>query len=210
MKKCIVVLGLIVCLMLSGCSSTVTAVKLTEDGEKGIPYYLPKPYLMITRNLGSIKPVTTKTVEEKIDGAKKTTKTETKTEYKRVAGDGDNVFFQIIYLPDLAEKYGIRMKSGSGTLETDISLEDGWNLTGINMKADTKTAETLQGIGSIVEGVGGAISAAMPGVGPTGTTPKKVEVRLYEIKLVNGQMRISENKPVFVWPPRPPETDGGK
>lgn len=56
---------------------------------------------------------------------------------------------RVFYLPDPAQKHFILVKKGSGTFEGSIHLEDGWRLTAINQKSDTKTAETIEAISSI-------------------------------------------------------------
>lgn len=60
---------------------------------------------------------------------------------------------RIIYLPDLTQERFISIKEGSGKFEGSFKLEDGWKLTEINQKSDTKTTETLQAISSILKKV---------------------------------------------------------
>jgi hypothetical protein len=68
--------------------------------------------------------------------------------------------YQIIYLPDLTQKYGLRIKGGSGELKATADLVNGWMFTGpgpfdVN---DSTTAQNVtatgQAIGSVAQSVG--------------------------------------------------------
>ena len=59
-------------------------------------------------------------------------------------------------LPDKSEEYAITMNSGLwGSVSANPSLQDGWNLTSLDAKADSKTAETLTAFAA-------ALKAAVP------------------------------------------------
>ena len=69
----------------------------------------------------------------------------------------DTFAWQIIYLPDLNQKYGLRFKRGTGTQENSFTLVDGWKLSGVNTKSDAKTAETIAAVGTTVKDIGSLI-----------------------------------------------------
>jgi hypothetical protein len=92
---------------------------------------------------------------------------------------------QIVYLPDRCNQYGLTVSRGIGTLETEIELEDGWNLTRVGLATDSKTPETVAAIGEPVAEIGKALARE--------TGAADLEVTLYD--LVTGAC-------VFAWPSR--------
>lgn len=105
-----------------GCAPGIRVVKNPGDDDKGVRYYRPKPYLMVT--------TAQKTHE---DNVKKTTEM-----------DHRFVMIEIKYLPDFSEEYSISTTAGIGTAHVEITLGDGWNLTSINQNLDSKTQENIQ------------------------------------------------------------------
>jgi hypothetical protein len=66
-------------------------------------------------------------------------------------------------LPDKSEEYAITMSAGMGTAEMSPTLQDGWNLTALTGKADSKTAENITAIATLVKSLapaGVAVSKA--------------------------------------------------
>ena len=57
----------------------------------------------------------------------------------------------IDYLPDYNEEYSIHMKTGLGQNNTQLTLDHGWNLTGINVNVDTKATELLNSASGLVK-----------------------------------------------------------
>lgn len=57
---------------------------------------------------------------------------------------------KLIELPDKSEQYAITMNAGMGTAEATPTLQDGWNLTAMTSKADSKTAENITAISALV------------------------------------------------------------
>lgn len=137
-----------------GCLPNTRVVKNPKDSDKGIRFYRPKPYLLL-------QPVGTTTTTKTADG---------KTVVAAEAGQSDRfVQISLQYLPDFAEEYSIRVMSGLGTNTTNLTLQDGWNLTQVNQTLDSKFAENIEAIGSLI----GAV--APKGIGPTaegGTAPQ--------------------------------------
>ncbi len=58
---------------------------------------------------------------------------------------------KLMMLPDKSEEYAITMSAGMGTAEMSPTLQDGWNLTALTGKADSKTAENITAIASLVK-----------------------------------------------------------
>lgn len=192
--KFIYISCVIIILLLSGYTSKVSATR----GVKGMSYYLPKPYLLIAKNiaLGQTK-VTTNVTEVKED-KKVTTTTVTITEpvFSEIEKGRDLLSFQIIYLPDLTEKHSLNIESGTGTLDTTITLVDGWKFTGVNLKVDAKTSEIIQAIGSVIGNIPlSFLKGGMEEVtkGTEELVEKKAEVDaglwLYEIRVEDGRIK---------------------
>jgi len=192
--------------MLVGCATTPTSVPLSKRAREectsdGIPYYLPRPYLLVTKNFAVSETTTKSESPQPTDENKKTNKTSgtmivvtTTVSAPSTSTNADVFAWQIIFLPDLEQKYGLRFKRGWGSQETSINLVDGWKLAGINSKSDAKTAETIAAIGTVIKEAASAASAVVSPVkmaeyaAPTttpGTSEKPKEVRvgfwLYDI-----------------------------
>jgi len=59
---------------------------------------------------------------------------------------------KLVMLPDKQEEYAITMNTGLwGSAEANPTLQDGWNLTSLSGKADSKTAETLASFASFIK-----------------------------------------------------------
>lgn len=174
--------------ILSGCASTITATPCKESGNDGLPYYLPKPYLLIMKNL---TPLAEKITETK-DGGGKTTAIE--REVKPVSlnkTEGDSFSFQIIYLPDLNEKKCLKILSRTGEVKTNITLIDGWKFVGLNLEADAKTSEIIKAISEIIPKIPFE-EAKRKKADEDLPKEQKAELWLYEIKVHNGTLRYEE------------------
>lgn len=183
--------------IVSGCAPKVTVIPLSEEvkKEKGaIPYYLPRPYLLVTKNFDGTTTTTKKTKEVK-EGEKE--KTTTTTESTTIAPadplKSDRYSIRVIYLPDLKRKYGLKITDGIGSFESTISLVDGWKLTGVNVKSDSKTAETIASVGSAVKDI---VSAA--GLPPEMAQALISELR-EEVKKPNAQFWLFELTDDLEW-----------
>lgn len=179
---------ILISVFIAGCASTITA---RSGGDTGIPYYLPKPYLLITKNL---TPLVEKTTEKKDEKGNTTVIEHTVEPVTTNIKEKDSYSFQIIYLPDLTQKHGLEIQSRTGTIKTNITLVDGWKLVGINLDADAKTSDIIKAIGEVIPKLP-PITKAVPGE-PEG---KEVGLWLYEIKVENGQLKYDL---VIQWPPK--------
>jgi len=188
------VMLMLIPVFIAGCASTITA---RSGGETGIPYYLPKPYLLITKNL---TPLVEKTIEKKDDKGNTTAIEHTVEPITTKIEKGDSYSFQVIYLPDLTQKHGLEIQSRTGTINTNITLVDGWKLVGINLDADAKTSEIIQSIGSAITSVIYPLENLEKGLAPpVELKEKEAGLWLYEIKVENGQLKYDL---VIQWPPK--------
>jgi hypothetical protein len=74
----------------------------------------------------------------------------------------------LIYLPDFAEEYSVRLRPGLGIGELSMKLENGWNLTSVGMKTDQQTAEIINSVANLVGSAGKTFS---PELRDNKTTP---------------------------------------
>lgn len=201
-KWFLLVLYLLSALFLTGCGSSITVKKL-GDKDTGIPYYLPKPYLLITRGLSATvyKPKITETETENRDGTKTTTIV---TEQAPVTSNVDKVecSMQIVYLPDLRVKYGITINPGSGKSETKITLENGWKFTSLDAITDTKVAETITATAGLVSAIGlvAATKSMILEAYKTAKEAPEYSISIYEMVWDGEVMKFDLENPVFDWP----------
>lgn len=158
-------------LFLCGCATTPYSVPISQKAKvespgKGIPYYLPHPYLVVTKNLTCVTAVKSESAASQSTdqaAAKKVSDGSKGAAQNDAASNKDNYAMQVIYLPDPDQKYALYFDKGTGSYDSAITLVDGWKLAGLNMKGDAKTAETIQAIGSAIKDTA---SAAATTFGP--------------------------------------------
>lgn len=103
-----------------GCAST-TVTKNPGAHDRGVRYYLPKPYLLVT------------TATEKGENDK--------TVWK--AGRVDIVMEM---RPDYSEEYSVHIRSGVGINNTTLVLKDGWQLTSVNTEIKSNFSENVDAV----------------------------------------------------------------
>lgn len=118
-----------------GCTPRVIVRAHPTKNDNGIRFYRPKPYLKI----------------EPAEVAVDKSRTELVPSMVRIS---------LAYLPDFSEEYAIDVRTGCGTANVGIKLEDGWNLTEISQDLDSQTDENIEAIGSLVKAVGGIVPTA--------------------------------------------------
>lgn len=74
------------------------------------------------------------------------------------------VSMEIKYLPDYNEEYSVQLRPGIGTGQLSFKLDDGWNLSSVNLQTDQKLPELISSIASLIGAVRGG------GGGGGGTT----------------------------------------
>ena len=67
----------------------------------------------------------------------------------------------IIWLPNKNEEYAIQVKSGIGTVETNFTLESGWNLTTFGETRDSKSVEMISALTGSLKDLKGIFEEAI-------------------------------------------------
>jgi len=132
------------------------------DTLPGVVYYKPEPYLEITAS-------------PKVD--------------KDMNVTGYQTSSRIIYLPNPKSAYAINSGRSGGTNSLDLTLKDGWMLSGIKGTTDPQIDE---GIKAIAELVGKVIPAE--GIVSSG----KIEAKVYILKIKfdeDGNMSLGKAVP---------------
>jgi len=129
------ILSLVAALVLTGACARIEVVKATSENAAlhGVRYYRPDLYVLVTASVGK-------------DG--------------KPTGTSD---FKIVPLPNMNEEYIIHPVSGIGSSEMQPTLTDGWNLTALNAKQDSKIPELLGSIASLATAAGKFAAAAAAG-----------------------------------------------
>jgi len=149
MKK-VMLMGFAMTILLAGCATTITSFPLSKVARKeysreGIPYYLPRPYLLITKNF--VVNDAGKKPESPQPDLKSNVPVPTPST------NGDVFAWQIIFLPDPDQKYAVRFHCGTGSQTTNFDLINGWQLSGLRSQSDAKTKETIESIGTAVKDI---------------------------------------------------------
>ena len=131
----VVVLSIACCVLLAGCTPRVIVRANPTKADPGIRYYRPKPYLKIEPAEISVA----RDQSEIVPGL---------------------VRISLVYMPDFSEEYAIDVRSGLGTANVGIKLEDGWNLTEIDQDLDSQTDENISAVGDLLSGLGDVVPTA--------------------------------------------------
>jgi hypothetical protein len=122
------------------------------------------------------------------------------------ASDGlipqEHFTYQIVYLPDLTQKYGLRIHGGHGELRATENLVNGWMHTGPgpfymhnSTSAETVTA-ALQGTGSLIQSIAQGVTS---GLNPAGAAAKAAGASTPK---TSGQGDIKDYAILYVYEPR--------
>jgi hypothetical protein len=137
-----------------GCAPRIVGRRLTSNGaitpdeSDPIPYYLPKPYLLVTHHMA----------DAQADAAAEKAKKAAPGEPAVWPRAGHSL--RIIYLPDLHNRYGLEVTRGTGSFDGSFALKDGWMLTSLGAKSDNQLDESLEATAKLVESLGGLASGA--------------------------------------------------
>jgi hypothetical protein len=180
-------------LTLNGCAS-IDVKPLKPDGSAnhhavdGIRYYLPKPYLLVAELPPSMnaKSASTSQLEERALAAGAppaggvTTNNVSSSSSPGTASDlsfgaaTPEYIIKLIYLPDYQHPMAIQQHSGlTGSSTLSPTLQDGWMLTSLNGSADTKVAETLTGLASVISSAGSLAGPLLAARSVSGTPEAK-------------------------------------
>jgi hypothetical protein len=102
--------------------------------------------------------------------------------------------YQIVFVPDLSQKYGLRVKGGTGEMRAAMNLVNGWMYTGMGpfYLKDSSMAQNIMAIGAssmfagrgaadVVESVGGLVAATMPT--PSGGEERSPDEQAFDARL---------------------------
>ncbi|MFO0914890.1 MAG: hypothetical protein U0795_18165 [Pirellulales bacterium] len=117
-----------------GCTPRVMVRPNPGPETPGIRYYRPKPYLLITPLV--------------VERSKKDSAAITP-----FLAD-EFVTIELQYLPDFAEEYAIDIRAGLGTNKTEVTLKDGWNLTGLTTDLDAQADENIEAMAGLIRSIG--------------------------------------------------------
>lgn len=110
--------------------------------------------------------------------------------YLLVTKDKDgNLHSTIIWLPDKNEEYVLKVKSGIGSVNTQVTLTDGWNLTGLNETRDSKIPE-------MVTAITGALKVPTELIPKVAVTPQEPTPGLYRLDFGETSGFVKGLKPV--------------
>ena len=136
------------------CAPRIVGHRLTSSGaiakDEGdpIPYYLPKPYLLVTHHMA----------DAQADAAAEKSKKAAPGESAASLRAGHTL--RIVYLPDLHNRYGLEVTRGTGSFDGSFALKDGWMLTSLGAKSDNQLDESLEATARLMEGLGELASGA--------------------------------------------------
>ncbi|MCA9178133.1 MAG: hypothetical protein KDB14_26900 [Planctomycetales bacterium] len=218
---------------LSGCCAhppeitAVPASRFNQCEPPGMPFYLPKPLLVVSKNVrhideakvgltqpapipnafddqasyGDIKANVTVPGKQgsgslqaaKLPGTQQAQKFDEDKAYGVPEGwrgamtpagrieDGlspDSFYtYQIVFIPDLGQKYGLRIKGKPGEVRAAMNLVNGWMYTGMGpyYLKDSSTAQNIMamGVGALFAGRGAAdVLDSVAGLADAGSVPK--------------------------------------
>ncbi len=132
--------------VLPACAPRIRVIANPKPHQSGIRYYRPKPYLLVTSGQSAV------TLEER-----------PKTSTTTTVPDPRYVNIQLQYLPDFEEEYALDVRTGFGTADVGITLEDGWNLTSVRQNLDSQTDENIKAVSDLVGAIAKSAAATTPG-----------------------------------------------
>ena len=156
-----------------GCAQIIVRQVKNESGSvgmeikpgetSGVRFFRPALHVWITVAAPSEKVnIATQvkgTTEEKTDVSKiKTTSTDTTTSVVPITPN-PSYSAKFETLPDYSQEYIIQWQAGFGSVKPAFDLDGGWNLTKFASEVDSKTAENLTAVSSLVTSAAGALTA---------------------------------------------------
>jgi len=112
--------------------------------------------------------------------------------------------YQIVYIPDLTQKYGLRIKGGSGEFRATENFVNGWMHTGPGpfYMRDSFTAQSVQAVGQAVSDIGGTLGQVALSAMGVPSFPKASGGTNAAAKLTSGAgTTISDYAQIFVFEP---------
>lgn len=137
--------------------------------DEGIRYYRPKPYLMLS-------PAATPNAQ---------------------TTEGTYVAISVQYLPDYSEEYSIKLRSGIGQGRLSVSLEDGWNLTSVDLMTDQQVDELIGSFANLLSAAAPLAPERAPGPATAmAEVERPVPLGLYEAVIAEGP---NCQRGIFAW-----------
>lgn len=218
-----------------GCATgQLVAVPISDTAKKemnkieGIPYYIPRPYLLITRNIEISSELVnqiqtdskTGVYSEKPDEESPPVSSVEKTAQKDQGGYHMKpvYHFKIIYLPDLTRQYALKQKGIAFSKSSlKYELENGWMFKGTEITSESQVPQIIDSVANGVSSVFGSsieqlISSfskqptSISTAGASGVTsysndlPLSPKIWIFEISEASGILKINTEKPFFEWP----------
>ena len=154
----------------AGCAGLT--VKRAEDGDEGVRFRRPKPYLVLTR--GEVEP---SDGQEKKGGGKEAPAVDASAKASGGEPTPVKLTAKIVMLPDPdpAQEYVIDWNNGwFGSVSPKFTLTDGWNLTGMDSSVEAGGSAALTSLAEVVGSI--ADFAAAPGTPtPPGIYPLELD-----------------------------------
>ncbi len=107
--------------------------QVDKNAPKGLRFYRPHPYLVVTRSVKKTDKVTETVCTSRIE-----------------------------YLPELEDAYVIELKPWLGTVDAKFKFEDGWKLTEYGQISDARIPETINAISGLIGAIGPLFPAPSP------------------------------------------------
>lgn len=162
---------ILICLALSaaaGCTPGVWVKKNPGFLNRGVRYYRPKPYLLVSAA-----------------DTEQVTKLDDKGKPSEITSKATDQFvtLQLQYLPDFSEEYAITVTPGIGTAEVELKLENGWNLTSINQTLDSKLPENIESVSKLVSAIGSIVPTSKRDAGTSPPTDTSIHCAARNVPL---------------------------
>jgi nitrogen fixation protein len=68
-------------------------------------------------------------------------------------GADDMVSISLQYLPDFSEEYSIHIRTGIGKNKTSVKLDNGWNLTQLDVDIDTELPQNIEAVSKLISAI---------------------------------------------------------
>ena len=142
----------------------------------GVRYYRPEPYLLVTREQSAAG-----AGNQRDAGIRRAPPPGGRpAPAPAPAAAEPQTSMRIIWLPNRSEEYVIRVRPGIGTASLNVSLTDGWNLTGTNADLDSKTSEFITAISGLAATAGRLAALGFDQGRPQ--TPPTIQPGLYRLE----------------------------
>lgn len=95
------------------------------------------------------------------------------------------ISIRLEYLPDYNEEYSVKVTPGLGTAKLTAQLQNGWNLTSLNVETDQQYDEIIGSVAELVGSVGKFAGAG--GTGTDGLAESNVPMGYYEAVIARNE-----------------------